>query len=233
MKIVIELANFLLKRNSEMARMKHLETQEIISGIYVLKTKGSNFYVIKNDAEYIAIDAGGGNKKIAKAELSKLAIEPEKITTVLLTHTDFDHISALDLFKNATIYISNQEVQMVDGSTIRMFGFGNKLKYDYKTLQNNEELYFGKRKVKCILTPGHTNGSMSYLIDDKYLFVGDTLSLKNGQVELFNSLFNMDDIAQTKSIEKLAKILTADYIFTCHYGFTDDCRKAFHNFNEN
>lgn len=228
--MVVGLANFLLKRNREIAKMKHLETQEIISGIYIIKTKNANFYVINNGDGYIAIDSGGGNKNIAKNELSKMGIEPEKITTVLLTHTDFDHLSALSLFKNTTIYISKQEIQMIDGSVPRMFVIGkNKLNYDYKVIENNEEIYFGGIKVKSILTPGHTNGSMSYLLDDKYLFVGDTLSLRNGHAGLFNSLFNMNDDIQRKSLEYLAKMQNIEYIFTAHYGFTDDFTKAFNS----
>jgi len=230
MEIVVGLVKFLLKRNSEMAKMKHLETQEIINGIYAIKTKNANFYVIKNDDEYIAIDAGGGNKNIAKAELEKLNIEPEKITAVLLTHTDFDHISALSLFKNAVIYISKQEVQMIDGSVSRMFVIGkNKLNYNYKVIEDNEEIQFGKLKVKSILTPGHTNGSMSFIINDSYLFAGDNLSLKNGQVNLFNSLFNMNDDIQKESLENLAKMQNIKYIFSAHYGFSDDYHEAFKN----
>lgn len=228
--ILLCFTGFLLKRNSEIARMKHLETQEITNDIYAVKTKNANFYVINNGDGYIAIDAGGGNKNIAKDELSKLNIEPEKITAILLTHTDFDHISALSLFKNATIYISKQEVQMIDGSVSRMFVIGkNKLNYDYNVIENNEEIYFGKVKIKSILTPGHTNGSMSYILDDKYLFVGDTLSLKNGQVELFNSFFNMNDDIQKESIKNLAKIQNIEYIFTAHYGFSNDYRGVFKN----
>ena len=30
-------------------------------------------------------------------------------------------------------------------------------------------------KIECFLVPGHTWGHMVYLIDDKYLFTGDTL----------------------------------------------------------
>jgi len=211
--------------------MNHLETQEIIKGIYAIKTKNSNFYVVNNGDGYIAIDAGGGNQNIAKDELSKLNIEPEKVTAVLLTHTDFDHISALSLFKNAAIYISKQEVQMIDGSVARMFDIvKNKLNYAYKVLENNEEICFGKVKVKSILTPGHTNGSMSYILDDKYLFAGDALSLRNGQVELFNSLFNMNDDIQRESLKNLAKMQNIKYIFTAHYGFSDDFHEAFKNF---
>ncbi|MCK7506903.1 MAG: hypothetical protein MZV70_24480 [Desulfobacterales bacterium] len=31
---------------------------------------------------------------------------------------------------------------------------------------------------------------MSYVINDAYLFVGDTMSLKNGKADLFNEFFN-------------------------------------------
>jgi len=211
MNTVIGLIKLLLKRNSEIAQMKHLESQELVNGIYSIKTKNANFYVVENDGDYIAIDAGGGNQNIAKVELEKLNIAPEKITAVLLTHTDFDHISSLRLFQNATIYISKQEEQMIDGSVPRLFGMAQrKLKYDYKTIEDNEELDLGKIKVKAILTPGHTDGSMSFLLNDKYLFVGDNLSLQNGQVGLFNSLFNMSDAIQKKSIRRLAQIASTE-----------------------
>jgi len=228
MNAIIGLMKFLLKRNSEIAKMEHLETQEIVSGIYAIKTKNANFYVVKNGDDCIVIDAGGGNENIAKTELDKLNIRPEKITAVLLTHTDFDHISALNLFKNAAIYISKQEEQVLDGSVPRLaFGGKNQLNYNYRTIEDNEELSFGKIKVKSVLTPGHTIGSMSFLIDDKYLFVGDNLSLQSGQVGLFNSLFNMSDDTQNKSIRNLAKIASTEYIFTAHYGFTDKPKEAF------
>jgi len=222
---------FLRERKKEIAKMHHLETQELVNGIYVIKTKDANFYVIKDGNNYIAIDAGGGNKNIAANQLNKLNIDPEKITAVLLTHSDFDHTSALSLFKNAAIYLSKPEVQIIDGSVPRMFGISvrNKLNVDH-VIESDEELHFGTLKIKPILTPGHTSGSMSYLLDDKYLFVGDALSLKNGQVELFNTLFNMDDDLHRQSLTHLAKMPDIKYIFTAHYGFTPNSGDTFQNF---
>lgn len=222
---------FLLKRKSEIAKMYHLETREVLRGIYAVKTKNANFYVVKNDDVYIAIDAGGGNELAIKSELEKLNIQPEKVTAVLLTHTDFDHVSGLGLFKNAEIYISKEEEQLLNGSAKRLqFGGKTKLNYKYSTIQYNQELHFGKIKVKSISTPGHTVGSMSFLIDDRYLFVGDNLSLKVDTIGLFNSIFNFCDTTQSKSIQNLAKITTTEYIFTAHYGFTDSPKSAFENF---
>ena len=229
LKSIAGFVNFLLKRNDEITKMNPLETQEAAKDIYAIKTKYANFYAVRNGDEYIAIDAGG-SKNIAKSELGKLSIKPEKVTAILLTHTDFDHIAALGLFKNAAVYISKEEVRMIDGSTVRMFGFKNKLNCEYKTLSDNEEVNLGKLKVKAMLTPGHTNGSMSFILNDRYLFTGDTLSLQNGKVKLFNSSFNMDDNAQETSIKSLAKLQNIEYIFTAHYGFSDDFHEAFKNF---
>jgi len=230
MKTLASLIKFLRERKNEIAKMHHLETQELVPGIYAIQTKDANFYVIRNGDGYIAIDAGGGGKGIAKAELSKLGIDPEQVSAVLLTHTDFDHTSALGLFKNAAVYISKQEVQVIDGSVPRMFGMKNRLKHNYKVIENDGELRFGTRKIKPILTPGHTSGSMCYLLDDTYLFVGDALSLQDGKVVLFNSLFNMDDEIHRQSLKQLAQIQDASYMFTAHYGFSDSCQEAFQKF---
>jgi len=75
-----------------------------------------------------------------------------------------------------------------------------------------------------------TFGSIAFLVDDKYLFVGDNLSLKNGQVGLFNSLFNLCDDTQKESIKSLAQLSSTEYIFTAHYGFTDKPKEAFKTF---
>ncbi|MCL2746677.1 MAG: MBL fold metallo-hydrolase, partial [Coriobacteriia bacterium] len=80
MKSTIALVAFLRERPRAIAQMRHIDTQEITEGIYAIKTKGANFFLVKNsDNKYIAIDAGGGNEAIIAAELAKLNIGPEDI----------------------------------------------------------------------------------------------------------------------------------------------------------
>ena len=237
MKTVVNIARFLRERSQALAQMHHLDTQKMVEGVYAIKTKGANFFIVGNSEDgYIAIDAGAGNKSLIAAELAKLNIEAEKVIAVFLTHTDFDHVAALGLFKNATIYLSEQEVQMIDGTTPRLPHMGKsrfnrtRLDYSYATVEDGEELCFENLRVKCILTPGHTEGSVSFLINGTYLFVGDNLSLRNGRVNLFNSTFNISDDVQRQSLRKLAKIQGAQYIFTAHYGFSDSYEEAFKDF---
>ena len=164
--------------------------------------------------------------------MEKLNIDHQKVVAVFLTHSHADHVGALELFKNATIYISREEEQMINRQTSRFSIFKNKLNYDYELVEDNQIINISDLKIKGILTPGHTPGSMCYLINDKYLFTGDTMSLKSGNVDVFNDFFNMDTITQRKSLKKLTGFPEVKYIFTAHYGFTDNYKKALKNWNE-
>ena len=220
-----------IKFNSETDKMTPLETQEIVEGVYSIKDSYVNLFLIKSGDKYIAIDAGN-NLESVKQEIEKLNIDHQKVVAVFLTHSHADHVGALELFKNATIYISREEEQMINRQTSRFSIFKNKLNYDYELVEDNQIINISDLKIKGILTPGHTPGSMCYLINDKYLFTGDTMSLKSGNVDVFNDFFNMDTKTQRKSLKKLTGFPEVKYIFTAHYGFTDNYKKALKNWNE-
>lgn len=220
-----------IKFNSETDKMTPMETQEIVEGVYSIKDSYVNLFLIKSGDKYIAIDAGN-NLESVKQEMEKLNIDHQKVVAVFLTHSHADHVGALELFKNATIYISKEEEQMINRQTSRFSIFKNKLNYDYELVEDNQIINISDLKIKGILTPGHTPGSMCYLINDKYLFTGDTMSLKSGNVDVFNDFFNMDTKTQRKSLKKLTGFPEVKYIFTAHYGFTDNYKKALKNWNE-
>jgi len=200
----------------EFAKMSPIPTGEVIPGIYAVNNSMVNFYLLKGDGGYLMIDAGMDQAKTAY-ELERLGISTGEIRAVLLTHSDYDHTGALPLFPGAQVYLSEQE--SASGR--------NSISFEYGTFNDDETLNILGFSVRCILTPGHTYGSVCYLINDKYLFTGDTLSLKNGKVDLFNSFFNTDDEIQRLSIYKLAEVVAPEYIFTAHYGYSNDPATAF------
>ena len=59
------------------------------------------------------------------------------------------------------------------------------------------------------------------------------MSLKNKKAEISSEFFNMDTTAVKKSIAKLAAIPGIEYIFTAHFGHTDNAPEAFKSWREN
>ena len=86
-------------------------------------------------------------------------------------------------------------------------------------------------EIECILVPGHTWGHMVYLVDDTYLFTGDTIWFGADGGYSFISTLAEDNNMAVRSLEKLEKNLRARRgiikIITGHTGWTDDLDFAF------
>ena len=228
--VIIPLFGFyLIKFRAETAKMAALDTREVLNGIYSIDNGFVNLFLIKGLKGYIAVDAGNNDRKVAK-EMEKLNIAQDKILAVLLTHTDSDHVAGIDLFINAKIYLSRTEEQMINGQTSRALIFKNKLKKEYELLDDNQEIIIDGINITCISAPGHTPGSMCYLMNDIHLFTGDTISLKNGKAGLFNEFFNMDSETQKESIKKLSRLTRVQNVFTAHHGFSNNYQEVFSDY---
>lgn len=228
--IVVVLAlmagGFYLKMKSEMRKMYINETRQVTHGAFIIKDSFVNMFVLKDSDNYIAIDAGNDPKMI-RNELKKLSIDTAKVVAVLLTHSDGDHTGALSMFKNATVYLSNAEEQMINGTTARRLGSHNSIsRKNYKLLNDGQILTVGSLKIKCILTPGHTPGSMSYVVNDSLLYVGDAFSLTKGKITKPNPVFTQDMETALKSFDKIAKLPTVTHIFTAHTGYSCEYKYA-------
>ena len=81
-------------------------------------------------------------------------------------------------------------------------------------------------KIEAILVPGHTWGHMVYLIDDKYLFTGDTIWYGADGGYSFISTLAEDNNLSLKSLEKLEKIIREKdediSVITGHTGWSAD-----------
>lgn len=224
--IILFFGGYLIMAKSEMKLMTPTATKEIVENIFSIQDSFVNLFLIKDSDQYIAVDAGNNSESVS-AELKKLNIDPDKVIAVMLTHTDGDHVSAIKLFKNARIYLSKQEEQLINGKKSRFLFFGNKIDAkNYSLIEDQQLINIGHLGIKGILTPGHTPGSMCYLINNKYLFTGDALSLKDGKIAKFNEFFNMDTKTAINSIDKIISLPGVEYMLTAHYGYTKDYKNA-------
>ena len=145
-----------------------------------------NVYFIKTDNGYIMIDVGLNINKIENS-IKEYYINANEVKWIFLTHSDGDHIAALTLFPNANIYMSMEEMQLVNGTMKRNLLMRNKMPQginigNIKLLTNGQEFTLFGTHIKCILAPGHTIGLMVYLVDEKYLFTGDAFKIENENI---------------------------------------------------
>jgi hydroxyacylglutathione hydrolase len=211
---LIFLLNFLIATKS----MTPAETAAINDSVWCIKDKYVNAFIFRGEKSYLMIDAGLGAKRFSQ-ELKKLGINPDDITTILLTHTDGDHTGSISLYKNAAVYLHRDEEQMINGTNGKSKFSKTKWKYgSYKLLDDNDTLSVDGLKIKVIHTPGHTPGSSCFIVGSDYLVSGDNLIMKNGKYDHFVEKFNMDTPEQIESLKILPPPETFKYILTAHYG---------------
>ena len=226
------IGGFLYKFNYETSKMHPTETGKIVDNIFAIKDEFVNMYLLQDSNNYIAIDAGK-DLDVVSAELKKLNINPDMVIAVLLTHSDPDHVAGLPLFKNAKIYLAKAEVPMLTGEKQKIPGVSNKIsRNDYTLLEDHQTLIIGNEKSFSILTKGHTSGSMCFQVNDKYLFTGDILSLENGKIGHSVKFLDMDHEMATKSISIITNLPNVEYIFTAHFGYTNNYKNAVSDWKE-
>jgi glyoxylase-like metal-dependent hydrolase (beta-lactamase superfamily II) len=103
-------------------------------------------------------------------------------------------------------------------------------------LRDGEVFKIGDIKIECLLVPGHTWGHMVYLIDDEYLFTGDTIWFGTDGGYSFLATLAEDNKLAVRSLGKLEQALRARNrtfkIITGHTGWTDELDLAFLHRNE-
>ena len=223
--IVVFMIIYLVISKSAVKRMMPVETRQITDDVYAVKNKYVNMYLVKDGNNFIAIDAGI-RRGAVKNELKKLEIDPDKVRAVLLTHSDGDHAGGISLFDKAVIYLPKEEEQVINGETGRFLWFGNKIDTKNYKLLNDKSFKIGDLKIRMISTPGHTAGSTCYVVNDKYLFTGDALRLHNGLVEPFPKIINKSARKARRSMHNVLGLEGVQYIFTAHYGYTDNYKAA-------
>lgn len=223
--IAVFMVIYLIISGSAMKKMMPVETRQVTDDVYSVRTKYVNMYLVKDGGHFIAIDAGI-KKGAVKDELKKLEIDPGSVRAVLLTHSDSDHAGGISLFENAVIYLPEDEEQVINGETGRFLWFSNKIDTENYKLLKDKSFRIGDLKIRMVPTPGHTAGSTCYIINDKYLFTGDALALHNGTIVHFPKIINKNARKAKKSMDNLTGLDDVQYIFTAHYGYTDNYKAA-------
>ncbi len=243
-------SNFQVKFMSFMFKgkeiFKPLNTGFIDDRVSCIREYVANIYFYTKDGHTIMIDAGYNYDRLAE-KMQWLGINSKDIKEILVTHQDTDHVGAIEqgsdeLFRDATIYIGNIENEYLEGRKHRKVFWGLTtlpqviIDNPKILIEDGQIFYIGNIKIEAFLVPGHTWGHLVYLVDDCYLFTGDTLWLgADGGYAFLNTLAE-DRKLQCQSLQRLKEILVKRNlqlkIITGHTGWTDDFDFAFAHIDE-
>ena len=176
----------------------------------VLGQLGTNAYVLKDSelGKAIIIDPG-----MQPAALLRRIADVE-VEAILLTHAHFDHMAGVDEVRKATgstVYLHDLEADWLadtkkNGSALwpEIAGLVTADPAEY-ALEQGQVLRLLGQEIRVLHTPGHSPGSVSFLMD-KHLFAGDVLfRLGVGRTDLYggsdrdlrftlqSKLFKLDD----------------------------------------
>ncbi|WP_313892227.1 MBL fold metallo-hydrolase [Psychrobacillus sp.] len=129
---------------------------------FVRLGKGCLSYMIISNGEAAIIDATRAVDVFTNFAESKNV----KITNIFDTHLHADHISGgrhIAATTGATYYLPPKDAEEVV--------------FDYAPLLDNTEVKIGNTtiSIQALYSPGHTIGSTSFIIDNKFLLTGDIL----------------------------------------------------------
>lgn len=206
--------------------------------------------LIQDENEMVIVDCGfPGYFSRIKDAVGALGLDLGRLTRIIITHHDFDHMGAAAELKEACpkveICASQQETPYIEGTieSLRLqqaqsiqdalpehekengkrlqalFASVKPVKVD-RILENHEVLpYCGG--IEVVPTPGHTLGHISlYLREFKALVAGDALVLEKGSLGLANPQYAVDLGLAQKSVSELAGYDT-DKIACYHGGILD------------
>ncbi len=143
---------------------------------FPLGSLGTNCYVVYDEAKHCVIVDGDGS---GQPVMDFIRQEGLTVGMILLTHAHFDHMGALSAFKQSygcPVGIGAKDAPLLEQPSLNLSAMmGAPLSFQADRLfEDGDAFTIGQMHFTVLHTPGHTQGSVCYLVDH-LLISGDTL----------------------------------------------------------
>ncbi|MFK7800513.1 MAG: N-acyl homoserine lactonase family protein [Anaerolineae bacterium] len=179
-------------------------------------------YAVDADAATLEDDLGSfgqivslTTENLPEAQLAKIGLAPNDIDTLVMTHTDIDHVGGIDQFPNAKIVIHAAERAF---DQPRYWGGRSPLPWpdnEYQLIEEDVVLCPG---VRLITSSGHAPGHLSLLVElgdmKNVLLIGDAIGRPSELVDGFAGAW--DPAMAQRSADKLMDIAEEEQAFVIY-----------------
>lgn len=216
--------------------------------------------VIADDKEIVLVDCGLPNSyDMIKEEMAKKGLDIQKLTKIIITHQDFDHMGSLAEIKRnvkgVKVLASKEEAKHISGKEefIRVKNVDNIIDSVDEVKKKELEAYKAGLKavetvdvdvfvktgdtfpisggIEIIETPGHLPGHISVLVKErKALVTGDAFVIMEDKLLPSNPQYTLDMEKAKESIKSLLKYDIDELI--CYHGgvYNKDVKGAIESF---
>lgn len=169
--------------------------------------KGCLSYMVISDGEALIVDPARFTDVYERAARA----EGAQITHIVDSHLHADHISGGKELADKTG--ANYYIMKSEGAV-----------FDFEALENYNTINFSNVTVEVIAvkTPGHTPGSVSFFVNDKLLFSGDTIFISGlGRPDLGNKVREWAQDLYDTVHSKVSDIADGVVVLPGHYADLD------------
>ncbi len=146
---------------------------ELCRNLYFVGSTKVSVHIIKTECGLVMIDTGYPDmyEQILDS-MKKLELDPKDICAIFHSHGHVDHFGCTVKFKElseAKTYISREDNSIANGSLdlswAKELGVEPAELFDADVLIEDGDVFsFGDITIRCILTPGHTDGTLTFII---------------------------------------------------------------------
>lgn len=177
-----------------------------------------NIYLIIGENCYL-IDSGvAGSVKIIEEYMHSIGRKISDIKGIFLTHSHPDHIGGAAEIKSiagAKVYAPKQELEWIENIDLQYKE--RPIPNFYRLLSQSVEVDMALSggdlilledglQIRAVETPGHSHGSMSFVLNDTVIFTGDAIPVEHDLPIL------VDYEQSIKSLDKIGELSTIQYI---------------------
>lgn len=206
---------------------------QITEHVYAVGTDGIGVYLITTPKGHILLDAATeAGAAIVEANIQSLGFKLTDIKYLIENHAHSDHVGGMAKLKadtGATLIASKGdrhalEKGKLDNETLSWDDKFPPIKVD-RIITDGEKISLGGLSLQAVLTPGHTKGCTSWLLQEndkgvaRKIFFAGSLTVADGR--LINNKTYPDMVKDFRSTFAHLKKVQADILLTGHPSMAD------------